>query len=108
MKQQIEMKPHFYKDASGRLTHDRADIDSVSYAEICRKIVDRFMLKQSSELTIGLDAMFWDFTDGQAIIELAWDNWMCFTVTAKHPDAEPLVYEVAAFLSDEIPVRIDS
>ena len=97
------MESHFFKDASGRLTHDRADIDSLSYADVCRRVADHFMLKQSSELVVGLDAMFWDFTDGQVTIELAWDNWMCFMATAKQPDAEPLVHKIASFLSDALP-----
>jgi hypothetical protein len=104
---EFERDPHFFRDASDRPTHDRADIDSLSYADVGRRIANRFALKQSSELVVGLDAMFWDFTDGQVIIELAWDNWMCFMVTAKKPDAEPLVHKVASFLSDELPARID-
>lgn len=100
------MEAHFFRDASGRLTHDRADIDSLSYPEVCRKVIDHFSLKPSSELVVGLDQMFRDFTDGTLTIELAWDNWMCFTVTAKEPSAEPLVRQIAAFLSQVLPPKL--
>lgn len=102
------MEPRCFRDASNRLTHDRADIGSHSYPEVCRKIADHFNLKPSSELVVGLDQMFWDFTSGTLTIELAWDNWFCFTITAKEPDAEPLVRQIAAFLSDILPLKMDS
>jgi hypothetical protein len=95
--------PHFFRDASNRLTHDRSDIDSVSYPAVCRKVADHFGLKPSSELIVGLDVMFWDFTDGTSTVELAWDNWTCFSATAKDPMAKPLVRNVAAFLSQALP-----
>jgi len=94
---------NFFRDASNRLTHDRSDIDSIFYPEICRRIADHFGLKPSSELIIGFDEMFWDFTDGVATVELAWDNWSDFTVTAKESSAEPLVRNIAAFLFESLP-----
>jgi len=97
--------PHFFRDASNRLTHDRGDIDSISYPNVCQKVVDYFGLKPSSELTVGVDQMFWDFTDGTSTVELAWDTWMCFTATAKEPTAEPLVCNIAAFLSEALPPK---
>lgn len=102
------MEPHFFRDASDRLTHDRADIDSSSYPEVCRQVADHFKLKPLSELVIGNDQMFWDFTNGKLTVELAWDNWLCFTITAKEPDAEPLIRQVAAFLSESLPPKLNS
>ena len=59
-------------------------------------------------MVIGLDQMFWDFTNGTLTVELAWDNWLCFTITAKKPDAEPLVRQMATFLSETRPPKVDS
>ncbi|RLS39731.1 MAG: hypothetical protein DWH82_05060 [Planctomycetota bacterium] len=101
------MEPHYFRDASNRLTHDRADIDSHSYSDVCRQVTDHFNLKPSSELVIGLDQMFWDFTNGTLTVELAWDIWFCFTVTAKEPDAELLVRQIALFLSKLLPFKLD-
>lgn len=100
----MDSSPHFFRDASNRLTHDR-EIDSVSYVEVCRKVADHFRLKPSSELVIGLDEMFWDFTDGTSTVQLAWDNWMCFMVTAKEAVAEPLVRDIAAYLCEAWPPK---
>jgi hypothetical protein len=102
------MEPRYFRDASNRLTHDRADIRSPSYPEMCRRVADHFNLKPSSELVIGLDQMFWDFTNGTSTVEFAWDNWLCFTITAKEPDAEPLVRQIATFLSETLPLKLDS
>jgi hypothetical protein len=93
---------HFFRDASNRLTHARADIDSLSYPDVCRKVAAHLNLKPSSELVVGLDQVFWDFTDGTLTVELAWDNWLCFTVTAKEPSAESLVRKIAVFLSEAL------
>jgi len=95
--------PHVFRDASNRLTHDRSDIDSVSYPDVCRKVADHFGLRPCSELIVGPDQQFWDFADGASTVELAWDNWLCFTVTAKEPTAEPLVRNIAVFLSEAMP-----
>jgi hypothetical protein len=101
----MSSSPRFFRDASDRLTHDRSDIDSVSYPEVCRKVADHFGLRPCSELVVGPDQQFWDFTDGTSTVELAWDNWLCFTVTAKEATAEPLVGSIAAFLSEALPQR---
>lgn len=71
-------------------------------------VADHFDLTPLAELVIGLDQMFWDFTSGKLTIELAWDNWYCFTITAKEPDAEPLVRQMATFLSETLPPKLDS
>jgi len=99
--------PHFIRDASHRLAHDRPDIDSLNYPEVCRKVADHFSLRSSSELIVGPDQVFQDFSDGAALVELAWDNWLCFTVTAKEPSAESLVHRIATFLSEVIPPKME-
>ena len=97
--------PHLFRDASNRLTHDRGDIDSHDFPVVCRKVIDHFGLKPTSELIVGPDQMFWDFSDGASSVELAWDNWMCFMVTAKAPNAEPIVQRIAVFLSGTFPPK---
>jgi hypothetical protein len=97
--------PHFFRDAGNRLTHDRADIESICYPDACRRVADHFGLTPSSELIVGPDQMFWDFTDGTSTVELAWDNWMCFMATAKTPTAERLVLDIAAFLFEASPPK---
>jgi hypothetical protein len=61
-----------------------------------------------SDLVPFFDVIFWDFTDGTLIIELAWDVWLGFTVTAKETAAEPLVHSIAAFLSESPPPKLNS
>ena len=102
------MEPHYFRDASNRLTHDRADIGSHSYPDVCRQVAYHFNLKPSSELVIGLHEMFWDFTNGKLTVELAWDTWLYFTITAKEPDAEPLVRQMANFLSEILPPKLET
>ena len=97
--------PHFFRDAGNRLMHDRADIESISYPDACRRVADHFGLKPSSELIVGPDQMFCEFTDGTSTVELAWDNWMCFMATAKEPTAERLVRSIAAFLAEALPPK---
>lgn len=93
----------YFRDASGRLTHSRSDIDSLLYPAVCKKLMEKFQLRASSELIVGLDEMFQDFTDGNAVVELAWDVWSCFMVTAKEPSAEALVQNLSEFLVQAVP-----
>jgi len=102
------MKLHYFRDDCNRLTHDRADIDSTSYPEVCKKIADRFDLKPASQLLIGPEQMFWDFTNGKVTVELGWDIWMCFMITAQQAEAETLVRQMAIFLAEMIPPALVS
>lgn len=97
------MELHFFRDASNRLTHDREDIESGSYPEFCKKIADKFQLKPTSKLIIGPDLMFWDFSDGIGTIELGWDPWMGFMVTANGAEEEALVRQISLFLAKIVP-----
>ena len=101
------MKTHFFRDTSNRLTHNRTDIDSLSYPEVCRQVADHFNLKPSSDLVAYVDLMFCDFTDGMLTVELAWEAWFGFTATAKETAAEPLIHSIAAFLSESRPPKLD-
>ena len=95
-----ETKP-FYRDSSDRLCFDLYSIDSFDYPAVSQKIVARFSLQPASELLIGLDEMFRDYSRGELRIQLAWDNWCGFFVTALHTEAETLVREIAEFVGVE-------
>lgn len=98
------MNLHLFRDANNRLTHDRGDIDSRSYPELCKKIVDQFQLKPISKLIIGPDQMFWDFSDGVGTIELGWDPWMGYMVTANDTEGDALVQQISQFLANIVPL----
>ncbi len=51
------------------------------------------------EFVFGLDLMFWVHHRGSQVVCLAWDNWMSFMVSAETEDAEPLVQDIAGWLS---------
>ncbi|MBX3416231.1 MAG: hypothetical protein KF851_01405 [Pirellulaceae bacterium] len=89
---------HFHYDASNRLTHEVFDLESDRYPETCDRIVNKFDLRAVGELVIGFDEMFRDYTDGQNLVGLEWDNWSGFIVVAKSPGAEALVRSIAEFL----------
>ena len=56
---------------------------------------------QTSEgdIVIGLDQMFWDFRRGEQVVGLDWDIWMQLMAVAKSEASEPLVRDIAAWLS---------
>ncbi len=88
---------HFGRDFSGRLTLDRAGIDSLQYPEICRAIAEAFGLVPEGELVVGPDQMFRDYRKGDQVVSIDWDIWMEFMVVAKTESAEPLVKEIGAW-----------
>ncbi len=45
-----------------------------------------------------LDVAFMDYRRNEQLVELAWDNWSGFIVTAKTTDSQPLVREIASWL----------
>lgn len=81
----------FHRDASNRLSYEIFDLNSDAYAKVCTRIANNFELSPASELVIGLDQMFRDYSDGRNVIGLDWDNWSGFVVVAKNVEAEPLV-----------------
>ena len=76
------------------------DVDSLDYPKLAARIVEEFGLMPSSELIVGLDEMFRDYTDRERTVGIEWDNWSGFIVVAKTPNAELLVNEIGAYLSD--------
>lgn len=64
----------FFRDASGRLTFEIADLDAASYTVTCEEIVRKFDLRPESDLIVGLDEMFRDYSDGKHLIGMEWDS----------------------------------
>ncbi len=89
-----------WRDASQRLTFDLPDIVAADYAAICNALVTAFSLVQETPLVVGFDSMFWDYRRGEQVISLDWDIWMGFMVVAKTIASEPLVEEIAKWLSE--------
>ena len=90
----------FWRDASQRLSVDLSHISAADYPAICKAVVSEFSLTQESELVVGPDQMFWDYRRVEKVIGLDWDIWMGFMVVAKTTASEPLVEEIAKWLSD--------
>jgi hypothetical protein len=88
----------FNRDASGRLTYEMFRVPSSEYAAVCIFVVAAFSLEAHSTMVVGPDQMFWDFRRGEQVVELGWDNWSGVVVTAKNPNAEPLIREIGEFL----------
>ncbi|MEX0794796.1 MAG: hypothetical protein WD045_16780 [Pirellulaceae bacterium] len=88
----------FYRDASNRLTYDIHEIEADRYPQLCNDLATTFDLKPASELVVGLDEMFWDFTNGLHTIEFGWDIWSGFFITAKDSGSESLVRQIAELL----------
>ncbi|NUN03967.1 MAG: hypothetical protein HUU41_22915 [Bryobacteraceae bacterium] len=90
----------FSRDASNRLSFEMFDVDALDYPRLAARVVEHFDLTPSSELIVGLDEMFRDYSDGACTVGLEWDNWSGFIVVAKTQNAEPLVEAIGAYLSD--------
>ena len=88
----------FRRDGSERLTFEMFRVPALEYPAVCAAVVRAFGLVQHTELVVGPDQLLWDFRRGEQIVGLEWDNWSGFIVTAKNPEAEPLVREIGAFL----------
>jgi hypothetical protein len=85
----------FHRDASNRLTYDIYKVESDRYPELCRELATEFDLKPASELAIGLDEIFQDYSDGEHTVGLDWDIWSGLIVVAKDPQSEQLVRQIA-------------
>lgn len=88
-----------HRDASGRLTFDFDEIPSGKYSKVTKAIISEFSLEAASAKTSGLDEVFQDFKRDSDIIGLEWDNWSGYIVNAKNKTAEPLVREIAGYIS---------
>ncbi len=88
----------FFRDASGRLTFEMFHLPCDRYTEVCRALASAFRLVPYTPCINGLDLVFQDYERGDTLVNLSWDNWSGFIVTAANPAAEPLVHEMAAYL----------
>jgi hypothetical protein len=89
----------FSRDASDRLTFEVHSLNADQYARTCKRISREFSLQPATELVVGPDEMFRDYTDGTRTVGLEWDNWSGFIVVAKEPDSESLVRSIGDYLS---------
>lgn len=88
-----------HRDASERLTFDFESIESGRYGKITKAIVSEFGLEPAGDKTRGLDEVFQEFKRGNEVVGLEWDNWSGYIVNAKTKSAEPLVREIADYIS---------
>ena len=92
----------FARDASNRLCYEVFDLDASDFPQVVSRIVNQFNLESTSDLVVGVDQLFCCYSDGERSVELAWDNWSGFFVTANSSDAEELVRAFGSFLSDAL------
>jgi hypothetical protein len=95
-------QPTISRDASGRLTVEVFDIPMEQYAALCQRIATDFGLTSSDELVTNVaDVAFMDFTTSKgALVEIAWDNWSGFIVTAKSTEDEPLIHRIKKWFDE--------
>lgn len=88
-----------HRNNSGQLTIDFHSIDAGTYSKITKSVVVEFNLEPAGNKTTGLDEVFQDFKTSNHVIGLEWDNWSGYIVNAKTKSAEPLVREIAGYIS---------
>lgn len=88
-----------HRDNSQRLTIDFDRIEAGMYKKITSDVVAKFELEVAGAKTSGLDEVFQDFKRGNDVVGLEWDNWSGYIVNAKTTTAEPLVREIAGYIS---------
>ena len=88
-----------WRDSSGRLTFDLATVEAKDYAAVCRGIADAFDLTPATDIVAGAEQMFWDFRRDDLLIGLDWDIWMGLMAVAKSEASEPLLRDIAAWLT---------
>ncbi len=88
-----------HRDNSDRLTIDFHSIGAGMYKKITSEVVAQFNLEVADAKTSGLDEAFQDFKRGKEVVGLDWDNWSGYIVNAKTKAAEPLVREIAGYIS---------
>ena len=93
--------PTLSRDASGRLAVEVVDIPMDMYSSLCQKIELAFALsRDSNPVTNGVDVVSTDFRSELGAVEMAWDNWSGFIVTAKVHESEPLVLRIYEWFMD--------
>lgn len=91
----------FHRDASQRLTFEIYELSSDCSPSLCQKLSAAFHLQPVSELVIGLDEMFRDYSNGSQTVGLEWDVWSGFIIVAKTQESEELVRQLANYLSED-------
>lgn len=89
----------FWRDSSGRKTFDLPGVTAADYPAVCRDVVDALGLAAAGDIIIGLDQMFWDFRRADQVVGLDWDIWMGFLAVAQSKTSEPLLRDIAEWLS---------
>ena len=88
--------PTVSRDASGRLAVEIFNIPMEMYSSLCQDIALAFGLSHDGVLvTNAVDVAFMDFKSDLATVEMAWDNWSGFVVTAKSGESEPLIQRIS-------------
>jgi hypothetical protein len=89
----------FWRDSNGRLTFDLPGVEATAYPALCRGIADALGLAPAGDIILGPDQMFWNFRRGDQVVGLDWDIWMAFMAVAKSETADPLLRDIATWLS---------
>ena len=98
-------EPKMYRDASERLSFSANGISMEQYPAVCSALADALRIAASSELVTDMASVICrDYSRGEQVVELSWDNWMDFTVAAKTPESESLVQEIAIWLIKQLPI----
>ena len=92
------MRELYWRDASGRLTFDLANVPYNDYPAVCQDLIGAFSLALEGSPVIGIDLVFCDFRQGERIVGFDWDHWMGFMVVAKNDAAEALVRSIGDWL----------
>lgn len=88
-----------HRNANGQLTIDFHKLDAGMYNLVTEAVVSSFGLQSESDRADGLDVVFQDFKSDDDVFGLGWDNWSGYIVNAKTSSAEPLVREIAGYIS---------
>ncbi|MFO0796980.1 MAG: hypothetical protein U0804_05845 [Gemmataceae bacterium] len=92
----------FWRDSCGLLIFDKQGVASTDYPQLCRRIADVFGLTPARNLIVGPEQMFWEFQRGDLVVRLDWDIWMEFMCVAMSSEAEPLLHDIASWLSSNV------
>lgn len=89
----------FHRDASDRLTYELFHVESDDYPAVCDEVGARFRPVQAVPQVAGLSVILREYQCGPATVCLEWDNWSGFLAVANDTEAESLVREIGAYLS---------
>ncbi len=92
------MQYRVYRDASDRLTVGLEVFPVWRYRWEAWRITRRYGLRKRGPYVKGLDERFQEFRKDWQLINIDWDVWSGFTVTAVNQQAEPLVADIGNYL----------